>query len=112
MREDHLKHAKELTNAGFGVYVLDPYSARGIKDPISDQNQITWAASTYDVLAALRMLSEQPGVDPKRIGALGYSRGGTAVLLAASQQLSRAALGEDRSLKAVLAAWPMVRISI
>ncbi len=104
--EDHLKHAKELVRAGFGVYVLDPHSARGIKNPISNRNQITWATSTYDVLAALRMLSEQPGLDPKRIGALGYSRGGTAVLLAASRQLTGAMLGEGQYLKAVLAAWP------
>ncbi len=37
---------------------------------------------------------------------MGYSRGGAAVLLAAHQQMTRAALGDTVSLKAVLAAWP------
>jgi dienelactone hydrolase len=103
---DHLKHAQELTSAGLAVYVLDPFAARGIKDTISDQGQLTWAASAYDVLAAARMLATQPGIDGQRIGAVGYSRGGAAVLLAAYQQMARAVLGEGKSLKAVLAGWP------
>jgi dienelactone hydrolase len=103
---DHLKHAQELTSAGLAVYVLDPFAARGIKDTISDQTQLTWAASAYDVLAAARMLATQPGIDEQRIGAVGYSRGGAAVLLAAYQQMAHAVLGEGKSLKAVLAGWP------
>jgi len=43
---------------------------------------------------------------------MGYSRGGGAVLLAASQQMTRAVLGEGMSLKAVLAAWPIVVINL
>jgi len=101
-----LKHAQELTSVGIAVYVLDPYAARGIKDTISDQTQLTHTASVYDVLAAARILATQPGIDGQRIGAVGYSRGGMAVLLAASQQMTRAVLGEGMSLKAVLAAWP------
>ena len=37
---------------------------------------------------------------------MGYSRGGAAVLLAASQQMSRAVLSEGKALKAVLVGWP------
>lgn len=103
---DYLKHAQELTSVGLAVYILDPYAGRGIKDTVSDQGQLTRAASAYDVLAAARMLAIQPGIDGKRIGALGYSRGGQAVLLAAHQQMTRAVLGEGMFLKAVLAAWP------
>jgi dienelactone hydrolase len=103
---DHLRHAQALTSAGLAVYVLDPFAGRGIKDTISDQGQLTWAASTYDILAAARMLATQPGMDGERIGAVGYSRGGTAVLLAAHQQMTRAVLGEGKSLQAVLAGWP------
>ncbi len=106
MGEDHLRHAKELTSAGLGAYVLDPFGGRGVKDTISDQMQFTFAASAYDVLAASRVLAEQPGIDGRRIGAVGYSRGGAAVLLAAHRQVARAVLGEGKSLRAVLAGFP------
>ena len=103
---DYLKHAQELTSVGLAVYALDPYAGRGIKDTVSDQSQLTRAASAYDVLAAARMLATQPGIDGHRIGVLGYSRGGGAVLLAAQRQMAGAVLGEKASLKAVMAAWP------
>jgi dienelactone hydrolase len=103
---DHLNFAKELTSAGLAVFVMDPYTGRGIKDTISNQGQLSWAASVYDVLAVARMLATQPGIDGQRIGVLGGSRGGSAVLLAAHQQMTRAVLGEGKFLKAVLAGWP------
>jgi len=79
----------------------------GHKGHRSDQTQLTHAASAYDVLAAMRMLATQPNIDGQRIGALGHSRGGAAVLLAVHQQMTRAVLGEGRSLKAVLVGWPL-----
>ena len=103
---DYLKYAQELTSVGLAVYAFDPYTGRGLKDSVSDQGAITRAASSYDVLAAGRMLAAQPGIDRQRIGALGCSRGGLAVLLAAQQQMTKAVLGERMSLKAVVAAWP------
>ena len=105
--EDNLKHAQALTSAGLAVYVLDPFAGRGIRDTRSDQTQLTHAASAYDVLAAIRMLATQPNIDGQRMGALGCSRGGQAVLLAVHQQMTRAVLGEGRSLKAVLVGWPL-----
>jgi dienelactone hydrolase len=51
------------------------------------------------------MLSALPAVDARRLGALGYSRGGLAVSLAVSEQLSRAVLGKNLSFKAVMTGW-------
>jgi dienelactone hydrolase len=101
-----LKTAEDLTSVGLAVYLLDPFAGRGIKDTVSDQSQLTFASSVYDVLAAARMVATQPGIDAKRIGAMGLSRGGAAVLLATHQQMTLPVLGEGKSLKAVLAAWP------
>ncbi len=102
----HLMHASKLSSAGLAVYVLDPFAGRGVKDTISNQGQFSMAASAYDVLAAARMLSQQPGIDPKRIGAIGYSRGGIAVLMAAHRQLAQPVLGDSLRLQAVMAGWP------
>jgi dienelactone hydrolase len=104
--QDILKYAQELTSVGLAVYALDPFAGRGIKDTVSDQGALTRAASSYDVLAAARMLAAQSSIDRQRIGALGCSRGGLAVLLAAQQQMTKAVLGEKMSLKAIMAAWP------
>lgn len=102
----HLMHASKLSSAGLAVYVLDPFAGRGVKDTISNQGQFSMAASAYDVLAAARMLSQQQGIDPKRIGAIGYSRGGIAVLMAAHRQLAQPVLGDSLRLQAVMAGWP------
>jgi dienelactone hydrolase len=86
--------------------VLDPFSGRGVANTIADQSQFTFAGSAHDVLAAARMLMARPDVDPRRVGALGYSRGGIAVMMAADARLSRAVLGQGRRLRAVAAGWP------
>ena len=101
----HLAHAARLSAAGLAVFVLDPFAGRGVKDTISNQGQFSMAASAYDVLAAARMLAQQKGIDAQRIGAIGYSRGGIAVLMAAHRQLAQPVLGDMR-LRAVMAGWP------
>lgn len=101
----HLAHAAKLSAAGIAVFVLDPFAGRGVKDTISNQGQFSMAASAYDVLAAARMLAQQKGIDAQRIGAIGYSRGGIAVLMAAHRQLAQPVLGDMR-LRAVMAGWP------
>lgn len=101
----HLMHASKLAAAGLAVFVLDPFAGRGVKDTISNQGQFSMAASAYDVLAAARMLAQRKEIDPQRIGAIGYSRGGIAVLMAAHRQLAQPVLGELH-LQAVMAGWP------
>lgn len=101
-----LIHAQKLTDAGMAVLLVDPFTARGVKNTIADQEQFSFAASTYDVLAALKALEAQSDIDASRVGAMGYSRGGIAVLQAAITPLADRVLGPRLRLKAVLAAWP------
>jgi dienelactone hydrolase len=101
-----LHHAQALLQAGMAVLVVDPFTARGVVNTIAAQQQFSFAASTFDVFAAVCFLRQHSAVDAKRIGAMGYSRGGTAVLQAAMEQLSRHALGGQATPNAVLAAWP------
>jgi dienelactone hydrolase len=102
----HLTHAETLTGAGLAVFVLDPFGARGVTSTVANQTQYSFAASAYDVLAAWRVLSALPEIDPSRIGAQGHSRGGAAVLTAATRRFADAVVGEGRGLAAVLAAYP------
>jgi dienelactone hydrolase len=101
-----LHHAQALVQVGMAVLVLDPFTARGVVNTIAAQQQFSFAASTYDVFAAVHFLRQHSAIDGQRIGAMGYSRGGTAVLQAAMAQLSRHAFSGQATPNAVLAAWP------
>jgi dienelactone hydrolase len=106
VRSSAIDHAAALTSAGIAVLVIDPFGARSGTSTVADQGQFSFAASSYDVLAAAKYLATLPEIDGVHIGALGYSRGGTAVLQAAVSPLANAVLGEGVSLRAVAAAWP------
>ena len=49
----HVAHAEALTGVGIAAFVLDPFGARGIGSTVANQTQYSFAASAYDVLAAL-----------------------------------------------------------
>jgi dienelactone hydrolase len=102
----HLAHAEAMTNLGAAAFVLDSFGARGVTSTVANQTQFSFAASTYDVLAAWRVLAARPEIDASRIGAQGHSRGGTAVLMAATRRFADAVLGQGKGLAAVYAAYP------
>ena len=102
----HVTHAETLTQAGIAAFVLDPFGARGIQSTVANQTHYSFAASAYDVVAAWKVLSTRAELDPQRIGAQGHSRGGAAVLTAATRRFADAVLGKGRGLRAVLAAYP------
>jgi len=102
----HVAHAETLTRAGFATFVLDSFGARGVTSTVANQTQFSFAASAYDVLAAWKVLAALPGIDATRIGAQGHSRGGSAVLTAATRRFADAMIGKGAGLQGVLAAYP------
>ena len=102
----HVAHAETLTNEGYAAFVLDSFGARGVTSTVANQTQFSFAASAYDVLAAWTVLVEHPEIDGTRIGAQGHSRGGSAVLTAATRRFCDAVLGRGRGLIGILAAYP------
>lgn len=102
----HVAHAEALTRAGFASFVLDSFAARGVTSTVANQTQFSFAASAYDVLAAWKVLSALPEIDASRIGAQGHSRGGSAVLTAATRRFADAVIGKTAGLQGVLAAYP------
>ena len=102
----HLAHAETLNAQGFAVLVIDPFGARGISSTVANQVLYSFAASAYDVLAAVRVLAGRKEIDPARIGAQGHSRGGSAVMMAAARRLADPVLGDGPRLAAIYAAYP------
>lgn len=79
----HFDAARRVTDRGIAACVVDPFGLRGVTSTVANQAQYSFAASAWDVLATVRVLSSRIDIDPARIGAQGHSRGGSAVLSAA-----------------------------
>jgi dienelactone hydrolase len=104
LASSHLEKVEILTNAGIAACPIDPFHARSVLSTVANQTQYSFAASAWDVLATSLALAAVRQVDSSRIGAQGHSRGGSAVLTAASTQLGQASDAPD--LCAVYAAYP------
>jgi dienelactone hydrolase len=102
----HVKHAETLVDDGFAAFVLDSFGARDVTSTVANQTLFSFAASAYDVLAAWQVLSAHPEIDASRIGAQGHSRGGSAVLTAATRRFADAVVGAGAGFRSVLAAYP------
>lgn len=103
--ENHVRHSITLVRAGYAVLLVDPFTARAVTSTVGNQTQYSFAASAYDVLAALKFVSQDPQVDSLRISAQGHSRGGTAVIHASMRVVADAVVG-TLSLAGVYAAYP------
>ena len=102
----HLKHAETLNALGYASFVLDSFGARGVTSTVAKQTQFSFAASAYDLLAAWQVLRDVPGIDGSRIGAQGHSRGGSAVLTAATRRFADAVIGAGNGFQAILPGYP------
>ena len=102
----HVAHAEAVSDDGFAAFVLDSFGARDVTSTVANQTQFSFAASAYDVLAAWKVLSAHPDIDASRIGAQGHSRGGSAVLTAATRRFADAVVGDGAGFRSVLAAYP------
>lgn len=81
--------AARLNALGIHVLATDSLTPRGEKELCTQRNgsrQITQTQRRRDALGALQWLAAQPGVDPARIGVLGWSNGGSTVLAATNQR--------------------------
>jgi uncharacterized protein len=83
------EHSRMLVRHGYGVLVFD---RRGEGESEGDPNALGWGFDK-DLKGALRFLRGRDGIDAKRIGGLGLSVGGEALLQTAA---------ETKDLKAVV----------
>ena len=102
----HIRHAETLNKLGIATALIDPFGARNVASTVANQAQYSFAASAYDVLAAVRTIADDPRIDAAHIGAQGHSRGGSAVLTAATSRFADAASADGPRLHGILAAYP------
>ena len=104
--DNHVGHAETLLAAGYAVFVLDPFGPRSVESTVANQTQYSFAASAFDVLSALVVLADYRAVDPERISAQGHSRGGSAVLTAATRRFADPIVGGGVAFAGVYAVYP------
>ena len=104
LQQPHIAIAATLTDAAVAACAIDPFRHRGVVSTVDNQVQFSFAASAWDVLATAEFLAARPEIDAARVGAQGHSRGGSAVLSAASVHLAAAA--DAPKLIGVYAAYP------
>lgn len=78
--------ARELAALGVATMVVESFSARRAPTKVGNQSTVSTAQGVRDAYAALGYLAGQPEVDPKRIGIMGMSRGGSVALRAVARR--------------------------
>jgi dienelactone hydrolase len=94
--------ARELAAFGVAALVVESFTARGIGSSIDDQSRLSTAQGVRDAYAALGYLAQQNFIDPRRIGVMGPSWGGTVALRAADRRRQ----GQGRAFAASIPLYP------
>src|ERR1700684_4145891 len=87
--------AKRLNEIGIAAFVIDNFTGRGIEETATGRSRLSAMADAAGALAALRLLAAHPAIDPKRIGVIGFSRGGSVAIDSALEPIRRAAIDDD-----------------
>lgn len=87
--------AKNMNDWGIAAFVVDSFTPRGIGDSASDQSKLRSLADLADSFAALKVLGSDPRIDSRRIGIIGWSRGGAVAMETALESARLAVLSPN-----------------
>jgi uncharacterized protein len=76
-------YAATLNAANIATLEIDLWAARGVNSPLERPKSVT--ETLPDAFAALDYLATRNGIDPARIGIMGFSWGGVVSMLSATQ---------------------------
>ncbi|RZI43664.1 hypothetical protein EGT07_07795 [Herbaspirillum sp. HC18] len=84
-----------FNSMGIATFIVNSFTQRGILGTGTEQEQLTYTASGVDGLKALQLLATHPRIDPKRIGIIGFSRGGVAVQETSLEKFRAAVIADN-----------------
>lgn len=91
----HERYLQEFNKMGVATFRTDSFTPRGIDTVVGEQVRVTEQMMMADAFNALRLLSTQPRIDPKRVGIMGASKGGAVALYTAWEPIRKAAVEDD-----------------
>jgi len=80
--------ARRLNEIGIAALVVDTFGSRGT-------SQLSDWADVADALNGLKALAADPRIDPKRIGIIGFSRGGRVALCTALETVRKSVVDDS-----------------
>jgi dienelactone hydrolase len=95
-----------LNGIGISTFLVDSFTARGLVSVTTNQAVLGRLVQTYDAYRALELLAKHSRVDPAKIGAMGFSRGGQAILYASMKRLQKIHGPADASFAAYIPFYP------
>ena len=98
--------ARHFTAMHVGVFLLDHFTQRGITETASDQTRLTEWTVAADVVHAMKLLATHPKIDRRRIGTIGFSKGGNAALFSAFAAVQEAVAGPEQRLALHIPLYP------
>ena len=99
-------YAKRFRDRGVAVLAVDSFSARDVSHTVRDQTLVSTASMLADAYAGLAYLSDDPRIDPDRIGVMGFSMGGIAALYSAYVPIQERASENGRAFALHIAYYP------
>jgi len=81
--------AEMLNGMGLATFLVDSFTARGLVSVSANQASLGRLVQTYDAYRALEVVARHPRVDATRIAAMGFSRGGQAILYASMKRFQK-----------------------
>jgi dienelactone hydrolase len=106
LRAHHFEYAKMLLKEGFAVALFDGFCARGLTSTVGKQESLSLVTSIADNYALLSELTKLSFIDKKNVGAMGTSRGGSTLILAADEKIRKRFAHGDLRFSAFAAVYP------
>lgn len=103
IREYYDVWAERLASWGYVTLQVDSFGPRGLSKACGDSNMVF--KRTYDAYDAKSYLGGLPFVDPKRIGVMGWSQGGSTTLTVLDQK-------RDDSFRSAVAIYPYCNLML
>ena len=99
-------YIESLNNAGIATLEIDMWAARGWLGGIVGRPRGV-PETLPDAYGALKFLSEQPHIDPQRIGIMGFSWGGVVTMLTATEPYTSRYMAGGLKFAAHIAHYPV-----
>ena len=98
--------ADHLNDVGVAGFIVDSFTPRNIRDMATDQTQLSTAANVADAFTALKLLVTHPKIDRRRIGVIGFSKGGLVALWTEFEAYRRAIIEDQTKFAAHVPLYP------